>query len=157
MTMSKAFTKEADESRATDLLPDRPVPAGPNFVAAEGLAQIDEALAGLQTEHEAARAADNSSEIARLARDLRYWTARRATAQVVQPSVSSKIVEFGSSVTIRRDDGRELTYKIVGTDEADPGRGTLSHISPLARALLGKAKGEMVVAGAVDAEIVGIQ
>jgi transcription elongation GreA/GreB family factor len=75
---------------------------------------------------------------------------------VVEPSGSSKVVEFGSSVTIRRDDGRELTYRIVGTDEADQGRGTLSHISPLARALLGKAKGETVGAGAVDAEIVDI-
>ena len=76
---------------------------------------------------------------------------------MVQPSVSSKVVEFGSSVTIRRDDGRELTYRIVGTDEAEPGRGTLSHISPLARALLGKAKGETVGVGAVDAEIVDIR
>jgi len=76
---------------------------------------------------------------------------------VVQPSVSSKVVEFGSSVTIRRDDGRELTYRIVGTDEADPGRGTLSHISPPTRALLGKAKSETVGAGRVDAEIVDIR
>src|SRR6185369_13134661 len=100
MTMSKAFTKEADQSRASDLLPDRPVPAGPNFVTPEALAQIDGTLARLQTEHDAARDADNTSEIARLARDLRYWTARHATAQVVVPSGSSKVVEFGSSVTI---------------------------------------------------------
>ena len=42
-------------------------------------------------------------------------------------------IRFGGTVTIRRDDGREQTFRIVGEDEADPSRGTLSHASPLAR------------------------
>jgi len=153
--MSKAFTKEADPARTSDLLPDRPIPAGPNRVTAEGLAQIDEMIARLQREK--AQDGDDISETARLARDLRYWTARRATAQVREHTTSSDVVEFGSRVTLRHPDGREQTYRIVGSDEADPAAGTLSHLSPLARALLGKAVGDMARLGSRDAEITAIQ
>jgi hypothetical protein len=52
-------------------------------------------------------------------------------------------VRFGSSVSIRREDGREQTFRIVGEDEADPARGTISHVSPLARSLIGKGVGEV--------------
>jgi transcription elongation GreA/GreB family factor len=155
--MSKAFTKEANPARTSDLLPDRPIPAGPNRVTAEGLAQIDEMIARLQQEQEKARDRDDISETARLARDLRYWTARRATAQVVALSTSSDVVEFGSRVTLRQPDGREQTYRIVGSDEANPATGTLSHLSPLARAVLGKAVGDMARLGSRDAEITAIQ
>ena len=40
------------------------------------------------------------------------------------------------TVTLRRDDGREQSFRIVGEDEADPSRGTVSYVSPLARAVL---------------------
>jgi transcription elongation GreA/GreB family factor len=65
-------------------------------------------------------------------------------------------VRFGHTVTIVRDDGREQTYRIVGEDEADPTHGTLSHVSPLARALFGKRVGEVVRAGISEAEILKI-
>ena len=155
--MSKAFTKEADAARTPDLLPDRPLPAGPNLVTAQGLVQIDETVARLQREQDEARDRDDISETARLARDLRYWTARRATAQVREHTTSSDVVEFGSRVTIRHPDGREQTYRIVGSDEADPATGTLSHHSPLARALLGKMVGDMARLGRRDAVITAIQ
>jgi transcription elongation GreA/GreB family factor len=45
----------------------------------------------------------------------------------------------------------------VGEDEANPSRGTISHVSPLARALLGKSIGDRVKAGESDAEIRNIQ
>jgi Transcription elongation factor, GreA/GreB, C-term len=38
---------------------------------------------------------------------------------------------------IARDDGRRQSYRIVGEDEADPPRRTLSYVSPMARALMG--------------------
>ena len=155
--MSKAFTKEADEPRTADLLPDRSVPGGPNLVTREGLAQIDRTITRLQIEQENARGANNASEIAAIARDLRYWIARRATAQVVEPSAPSEMVEFGSTVTIRHPEGREKTYRIVGTDEANPASGTLSHISPLARALMGKTVGVVAKIGGRDAEITAIR
>ncbi|MGB6799391.1 MAG: GreA/GreB family elongation factor [Xanthobacteraceae bacterium] len=56
-------------------------------------------------------------------------------------------------LTIRRDDDREQTFRIVGEDEANPSKGSVSHVSPLARALLGKSVGEEVKAGNRDALI----
>ena len=93
---------------------------------------------------------------ARAARELRYWNARRASAQLAPPCEDSTRVHFGSTVTIVRDDGRRQTFRIVGEDEADPARGTLSHAAPLARALFGKSVGDVVKAGQSEAEIVEI-
>jgi transcription elongation GreA/GreB family factor len=87
---------------------------------------------------------------------LRYWTSRRATAQVVDAPRDANEVRFGSTVTIQRDDGRRSTYRIVGEDEADPSLGTLSYVSPVAQALMGKQVGEVVEAGHSEAEIVAI-
>jgi transcription elongation GreA/GreB family factor len=75
----------------------------------------------------------------------------------VEHSGSGEVVEFGSTVRLKREDGQERTYRIVGVDEADPSRGTLSHISPLAKALLGKSKGDTVTIGATEAEILAIR
>ena len=54
-----------------------------------------------------------------------------------------------------RDDPHQRTYEIVGEDEADPSRGTISFVSPLARAVIGKQLGD---AGGVeiDLEVLGI-
>ena len=63
-------------------------------------------------------------------REVRYWRARRASAEVVKPSEDKSKAAFGMTVTVRRDDGREQSFKIVGEDEADPSRGTVSYLSP---------------------------
>jgi transcription elongation GreA/GreB family factor len=65
-------------------------------------------------------------------------------------------VRFGSTVTIERDDGRRQTWRIVGEDEADPAKGTLSYVAPLARALVGKVVGDTVTVAGSDAEIVAV-
>ena len=70
--------------------------------------------------------------------EVSYLRARLASAQVLQISPDAKWVHFGANVTIRRDDGREPTFRIVGEDEADIKAGLLSVTSPLARALIGK-------------------
>ncbi len=103
------------------------------------------------------KAAGDRDALAKAARDLRYWNARRASAQLVAPDPDISTVQFGSTVTIVRDDGREQTFRIVGEDEADPARGTVSHASPLARALLRKAVGDVVKAGRDEAEITAIE
>jgi transcription elongation GreA/GreB family factor len=154
--MSRAFVKEPDGADAYEDLPDRPVSEHPNVVTAEGLAQIEETLTRLNQEHAQAQAAQDRGAIARVARDLRYWSARRSTAQVAPAPGDPTHVQFGSTVTITRDDGRRQTYRIVGEDEADPTRGTLSFVSPVARALMGKTVGDVVRAGPSDAEIVEI-
>ena len=59
-------------------------------------------------------------------------------------------------MTIERDDGRRQTWRIVGEDEAEPTEGTLSYVSPVARAVIGKRIGDVVRAGNSDAKIVAI-
>jgi transcription elongation GreA/GreB family factor len=59
-------------------------------------------------------------------------------------------------VTILRDDGCQQTYRIVGEDEADPSRGTISYVSPLARALIGKQVGDTARMGKSDLEVLGM-
>jgi transcription elongation GreA/GreB family factor len=153
--MSQAFVKET-EGAEFEPLPERPVSTHPNFVTLVGMAQIESELRRLDTIHAAAVRDGDKFAIARSERDLRYWSARRASAQLVEPPTDTDRVQFGSTVTIRRDDGREQTFRIVGEDEADPGQGTLSHVSPLARALFGKSVGDVVSAGAQEAEITAI-
>ena len=65
-------------------------------------------------------------------------------------------VTFGVTVTLARGDGRRQTFRIVGEDEADPAQGTLSHVSPLARALYGKTAGDTAAVGGDDVEILGL-
>ena len=152
--MSRAFVKNLEDT--VDELPDRPISPHPNLVTAEGLARIETEVARLQQEHAAAHAANDRPALARAARDLRYWTARRASAQLVPAPSDLGKVHFGATVTIVRDDGRRQTFHIVGEDEADPAHGTLSHVSPLARALFGKQVGDTVVVAKSQAEIVEI-
>jgi transcription elongation GreA/GreB family factor len=59
-------------------------------------------------------------------------------------------------VTIVRDDGRQQTFRVVGEDEADPTKGSISYVSPLAQALLGKRVGDTLRAGKDEAEITAI-
>ena len=152
--MSRAFVKDADET--FDELPDRPISPHPNFVTAEGLATIEAAFARLQQEHAHVQASNDRAALATLSRELRYWTSRRASAQVVGRPINPTKVEFGCRITILRADGRGQTYRIVGEDEADPTRGTISYVSPVARALLGKQVGEVVRVGQSDIELVAI-
>lgn len=153
--MSIAFVREKEGGEAFEDLPDRPLSPHPNYVTAEGLALIEGELDRLHTEHAAALDADDKASIARTNRDLRYWTARRNSAEVVAPH-KGDTVQFGTTVTIEREDGRRQTYRLVGEDEADPASGTLSYVAPLARALAGKRVGEVVAINDSEAEIVAI-
>jgi transcription elongation GreA/GreB family factor len=154
--MSRAFVKEHDADYLEDL-PERPISEHPNDVTEAGLAQIEQALAAAGEAYARAQAAADRAALATAARDLRYWTARRATARVVPAPSDASEVRFGTLVTILRDDGREQTFRIVGEDEADPAQGSISHVSPLARAMFGKRVGDVVAAGAGEAEIIRIR
>jgi transcription elongation GreA/GreB family factor len=151
--MSRAFV---NEDSYVDALPDRPVSGHPNLVTEQGLAQIEAALDAARRAYGEAQAAGDREALANAGRDLRYWNARRASAQLRQPAPACDVVQFGNAVTIVRDDGREQTFRIVGEDEADPVKGSISYVSPLARALLGKRVGDVVRAGKDDAEITAI-
>jgi transcription elongation GreA/GreB family factor len=152
--MSRAFVKDADK---VEELPNRPISDHPNEVTKEGLQQIEAAMTAAQDAYVAAQATGDREGLARAGRDLRYWKARRATAVVAPEPEDNSVVRFGHTVTIIRDDGREQTFRIVGEDEADPARGTVSHVSPLARALFGKCVGDVVSVAGGEAEILGIR
>jgi transcription elongation GreA/GreB family factor len=157
--MSVAFTREEDlEATAADL-PDRPISPHPNLVTPAGLAAIDAALAEARAAYAAAQAqgsieADRTA-MARATRDLRYWSARRASAQLVEVPADGR-VRFGGSVTIEREDGRTQTWRIVGEDEADPANGSVSHVSPLARALIGRRMGDEATVAGQTVEILSL-
>jgi transcription elongation GreA/GreB family factor len=153
--VSRAFVKE-DDAGGGEPLPDRPISPHPNIVTPEGLALIERTLAELQERHAAALKAEDRAAQGAIARDLRYWGSRRAGAQLVKTPNAPAEVAFGTTVTIERNDGRRHTWRIVGEDEADPAQGTLSYVSPVARALMGKRIGDVVRVGNSDAEIVAV-
>lgn len=157
--MSVAFIKEPEGGDAFEDLPDRPVSPHANFVTAEGLAMIEAEVARLEREVGERDPADKASD-ARIGRDLRYWASRKNSAQLVE-DVAGDAVRFGATVTITRaeDDGRETkqTFRIVGEDEADPHKGSISYVAPLARAITGKAVGDVVEVNGHAIEVVAIE
>ncbi|MGW9232879.1 transcription elongation factor GreA [Pseudorhizobium sp. NPDC055634] len=159
--MSVAFVKEESaETAAETLLPDRPVSPHPNLVTEAGLEALKRQLEEARQAYEAAGVVEDVNERRRQAagplRDLRYFTERVRTAQVVADPVATDVVAFGSTVTFSREDGRVQTYRIVGEDEADPRAGTISHVSPVARQLLGRRVGDVVPVAGQELELVSI-
>jgi transcription elongation GreA/GreB family factor len=159
--VSVAFTREEDLEAAAAHLPDRPISPHPNLVTAKGLADLDAALAAARSAYAAAQASGgvqaDRTAMARAARDLRYYAARRASAQLVEAKARTGTVAFGSSVTFDREDGRRQTFRIVGEDEADAAQGSVSYVSPLARALLGKSAGDMAVVAGAEVQVVAVE
>ena len=85
--MSRAFVKEADGAEAVEELPDRPIGPERNLVTARGLALIEAEVARLRVLLAEARTKEDRSEITHVARDLRYWSARRASAQLCRDAI----------------------------------------------------------------------
>jgi transcription elongation factor GreB len=78
-------------------------------------------------------------------RRIRFLSKRLDSAVVVDPArQDTDQVFFGATVTVADAEGRRHTYTIVGVDEADAGRGQISWISPLARALMKARAGDVV-------------
>ena len=164
--MSKAFIKETDES------PDEeegqsisPLPPGvKNYITPVGYQRLKDELDQLwkverpvlvQTITWAASNGDRSENgdyiygkkrLREIDRRIRFLSKRLENAAVVDPvqRESCDQVFFGATVTVCREDGVDYIYSIVGVDEADAGRGLISWVSPLARALL-KARVDDVV------------
>jgi multidrug efflux pump subunit AcrA (membrane-fusion protein) len=109
-------------------LPDRPISPHRNFVTETGLAAIEAAVGRFEAAHRDAVA-----------------KGERAAAAV------------GMTVTLRRSDGREQSFRIVGEDEADPSRGTVSYVSPLARAVLNRGPGEIVEIAGQEAVLLTVR
>ena len=86
-----------------------------------------------------------------------------ARAQVIDPeTIESDKVVFGATVALLNiDTDEEVTYQLVGADEADLKEGTISYISPLGCALIGKEEGDDVLfnapGGARNYEVIEIR
>ena len=134
--MSVAFRRESDDEHLEPKF-EVPIAPGPNLVTRRGLRQIEAKLADLD-----AAIASQADETARTAlkRDHRYWGTRLSTAHVVPPAGDEEVA-IGSRVTFRRD-GKIRTIDIVGGDEADAASDRIAFAAPLARALIGLARGE---------------
>jgi transcription elongation GreA/GreB family factor len=153
--MSSAFIREQDDIVREDLA-DRPVSPHRNLVTPEGLAQIEEELARQHAKVERATAAEDLHAVALAQRELRYWTSRRGSAEVVHPIADKSHVRFGHRVMLKLASGEELSFRIVGEDEAEPAKGLLPHVAPLAKALFGKSVGDTVEAIHENAKILRI-
>lgn len=154
--MSRAFTKEDDDTEAIAMVGERPVSPHRNLVTAEGLKQIEAEMARLRDELSQAEKVQERVLVATILRDLRYWTARRETAELSEPEPGSDVVRFGMTVTIEDEDGKSKVWRIVGEDEAEPSKGSISHVSPMAVALFGKRVGDTATVNAKEWEIVGL-
>ena len=134
--MSRAFVKESAESAPP---PERMVEDGPNLVTAEGFAQIGAHVARIEA---ALKREANPLLRETLERDLRYWSVKKASAEIVPPPAGEDVA-FGSRVTIARKN-RQQVFRIVGVDEADPAKGLISFRAPLAAVLLGARAGDVI-------------
>jgi transcription elongation GreA/GreB family factor len=137
--MSRAFVKEDGDAPEPAPL-ERPISSAPNRVTPRGFKLIEEEIARLEAE---IGEAEDEAAIAPLKRDLNYWSARSASAQLVEPDPAPEAAGFGTRITIRRG-GETSEIIIVGEDEADPAQGLIAWTSPLAQALEEAEPGETV-------------
>ena len=159
--MSVAFTRDESAETAAEVeLPDRPISPHPNLVTASGLEALTSAMTESRAAYDAAQHIEDAGErrraVAVASRDVRYFADRLRTAQLVPPPADFSAVTIGHRVTFRRDDGRRQAFRIVGEDEADPRNGSISYVSPVARPLIGRAAGDIVLAGDHEIEILSI-
>lgn len=96
---------------------------------------------------------------------IRFLTKRIESLEVVDPvkqgDIANGRVLFGATVTVEDDEGEEKIYSIVGIDEYDGGKGKVSWVSPIGKALLGRSEGDLVSfvtpGGVSELEIVKVE
>jgi transcription elongation GreA/GreB family factor len=154
--MSRAFVRENDGAEVPQDLPERPVSPHPNFVTARGLQQIEDHIRELEAAREEPKRSEDKDALARVDRELRYWQQRKSSAKLVEPEAAPTKVRFGVRVTLRFEEGRQRSYTLVGEDEADPARGSISWISPIAQGLIGRELGDEVNVHGQLAEIAAL-
>jgi transcription elongation factor GreB len=183
--MNKAFVKENDaDEDDEDPVGVPALPAGTkNYMTPAGHAALREEFERLiklerpQLVQVVAWAASNGDrsengdyiygkkKLREMDRRIRYLTKRLDNAEVVDPARQQNLeqVFFGATVTVMHlgaDAAVDVTYHIVGIDEADPATGAISWVSPLARALLKAREGDIIKfmspAGLREIEIVEI-
>lgn len=182
--MSKAFTRETEDTDDDGDLAAPPLPTGTrNYMTPGGFARLSGELDHLVKKERpelvatvawAAGNGDRSENgdyiygkkrMREIDRRIRFLIRRLDAAEVVDPVArrddGEDRVYFGATVTVCDERGSRRTVSIVGIDEIDPGRGYISWISPMARALLKAREGDVVnlhtPAGIEELEILGVR
>ena len=76
-------------------------------------------------------------------KDIEGKLSNAQVIDITRMPVSDKVI-FGTTVIVADENNNEITYKIVGEDEADLKKGKISVTSPISRALVGKSEGDEV-------------
>ena len=151
--MSKAFTRDENEGPdMPDVLPMASplAPGAKNYVTPAGAQRLRNELQRLieVTRAQLIEARDDPDakrQLARLDQRIRQLEESLQSAEIVgPPGGPEETVRFGASVTVRESNGDETTYRIVGVDETDAENNWVSWMSPIARALLNRKRGERI-------------
>ena len=149
--MSKAFLRESDDDGDEPVLrPLAPLPPGQKTLfTPEGEQRLRDELTRLLVLRPplVAQTAspDAKRELQQLDHRIRQLEQSLRTAEIVPPSGDPPVaIAFGNYVTVRGPRGEEEHYRIVGPDETDAAHGWISHLSPLARGLIGAVAGQQV-------------
>ncbi len=151
--MSSAFVDE--DSDHIEQLPELPQSEHPGYLTPKGMQSLQAELEMLEQgkrpplldeiETGGPNASEAEAKLARVEQRVKYLQARIARAIVVDPAAAAEDhVHFGAVVTVRDQNGHEMTVHIVGEDETDPEHGKVSWVSPLAKALMTKQVGDIV-------------
>lgn len=82
-----------------------------------------------------------------LERKIAQLEQRLANARVAEPDGANGVIDLGERVRLRDlETGERVEYELVGSLESDPAAGRISAASPVGSALLGRRKGEVVIA-----------
>lgn len=149
--MSRAFVRESDDRPELPIArPQAALPPGSkNYLTRDGAERFRRELRRLVEDERPPLAAASDADAKRrlLVLDQRIQQLEQSlqTAEIVDAPVGvADVVRFGATVTIRRADGEEDDYRIVGVDEIDLDRGWVSWASPIAKALMNARLGERV-------------
>src|SRR5215510_7484130 len=121
--LSRAFVKGDDSDLSGEELPERPISPYPNYVTAQGLAQLRSKYDDLVARHAELKAAGedfDKPKLTEIERDLRYFSQRLDSAILVEVANEPRDeVHFGATVKAETGDGDVHEFAIVGEDEAD--------------------------------------
>ncbi|KAF0866946.1 GreA/GreB family elongation factor [Pseudomonas sp. LD120] len=146
--MSRAFVNEDQAAAQAEQPVERQISAQPNYVTPLGFSELQAKVAQLHNQHaEQAELGDEADpqRVAELERDLRYFSSRLHSAQVVTAATSRDKVQIGSRVTFVDEQDQQHSMQLVGEDQADAAKGLINWASPLGRALLGAQPGDEVL------------
>lgn len=148
--MSRGFVKEGDQEEIMPIPPRATIPLGvENYVTQIGLELLDKERIALEIErHNLSR--ENETQYRRESNyingKLSLLVERIQTAKVIDLKTQPRNeVHFGATVTYQMNPSKkQITFQIVGVDEANIKQKKVSFLSPIAKAMIGHHIGEII-------------